>query len=224
MYTIHHLNDSRSQRIIWLMELLHLDYEIKVYWRDKKTNLAPQALKDLHPLGTSPIITHEGQTIAESGAICEYVIQQCGQQDLMPAQDTPEYIQVQFWSHFAEGSFLPPLVANMVLNKAKEKSPWLIKPIANKLVDAIMDAYFNKAIKRNFTFIEQYLSDKTWFVGEKPTIADVQMSFAMEAVDKAGRFKQFPNMAAYVERLQKLPSYQQALKRMQDAEEATKLD
>lgn len=113
---------------------------------------------------------------------------------------------------------MPPLVTAMVINKAKEKSPFLIKSIANKLFDAVLNAYFNKAIKRNFLFTEKYLENKTWLIGNTPSIADVQMSFALEAVYDAGRLKSFPNMAGYVERLRKTASYIEAMKKMKAAE------
>jgi len=219
VFTLHHLNDSRSQRIAWLLELADVEYEIKSYRRDPKTSLAPEELKRLHPLGTAPLITHNGVTFAESGAICEYVAMQSAQQ-LMPDHGTTAYIHTSFWSHYAEGSFLPPLVTAMVINKARARVPFFIKPIANKLLDAIMNAYFNKAIQRNFLFTEKYLENKTWLVGNSPTIADVQMSFALEAVYDAGRLEKFPNMRNYVERLRTTESFINAMAKLKDAETA----
>jgi len=172
------LNQSRSKRIFWLLELSELVYDVKVYWRDPKTRLAPPELKQVHPLGTSPVLSDGNDTIAESGAICEYVARK-SEADFFPAKDSKDYVDVQFWSHYAEGSFLPPLVTAMVINAAREKVPWLIKPLINKVLDAILDAYFNKAIARNFDFVENWLAGKTWFVGESPTIADAQMSIVM---------------------------------------------
>ena len=219
MLILHHLNSSRSQRIVWLLELAGLDYEIKVYKRDEKSNLAPAALKKIHPLGTAPMLTDGELTLAESGVICEYIASKCDK-DLLPAQGSKEYMDVQFWSHYAEGSFMPPLVASLVLNKAREKAPFLIKPIANGLIDAIMNAYYNVALKRNFEFVEQYLTGKKWLVGDKISLADIQMSFGMEAIYDAGRLADFPNMKAYVQRMRAELSHQTAMKKMQEAENA----
>lgn len=221
MFTLHHLNESRSQRIIWLFQLLGVEYEIKVYQRDAKTNLAPDSLKKIHPLGTAPILTHDGNVIAETGAICEYLVLKAGDTNLIPAKDSPHYTDVQFWSHFAEGSFLPPMVAAMVLNKGREKaSPFFIKFVVGKFVDAVMNAYFGKAIERNMTFIETHLHNRGWLVGDEITVADVQMSFPLEAMDKAGKLEKLPNTKAYVQRFQHEPSYQKAINEMREAEKA----
>lgn len=221
MFTLHHLNDSRSQRIIWLFELLQVEYEIKVYKRDKQTNLAPQELSTIHPLGTAPLLTHNSNVIAETGAICEYIVREAGDTSLIPSKENADFIDVQFWSHFSEGSFLPPLVTAMVLNKGKDKaSPFFIKYVVAKFVDAVMGAYFGKAIERNLRFVEQHLQGRTWLVGDAPTVADVQMSFPLEAVHKAGRLSACPNIAAYVERLAAEPSYQKAMAEMKKAEQS----
>ena len=219
MFTLHHLTNSRSQRIVWLLEMSKVDYEIKVYRRDAKSNLAPAALKEIHPLGTAPILTDGEKTIAESGAICEYIATKCAL-NLLPDRDSDNYIDVQFWSHYAEGSFLPPLVASLVLNKAREKAPLLIRPIANALINAIMNAYFNVASKRNLEFVERYLSGKTWFVGDQITLADIQMSFGMEALMDSGRLANFPNMQAYVERLREDSYHKRAMKKLSEAEKS----
>ena len=222
MFTLHHLNSSRSQRIVWLLEILNLEYEIKVYHRDAKTNLAPNSLKQIHPLGTAPIITHNGKSIAETGAICEYIVKEAKDTNLIPSKDSEHYIDVQFWSHYSEGSFLPPLVSSMVLNKGKEKaSPFFIKFVVAKFVDAVINAYFGMAIKRNVEFVENHLEGKEWLVGDSPTVADVQMSFPLEAMQKAGRLASCPNMSAYVKRFQSEPSYIKAMATMLAAEQAS---
>jgi glutathione S-transferase len=219
MFTLHHLTDSRSQRIVWLLELIEAEYEIKAYRRDPTTNLAPQAYKNLHGLGSAPLLEHGDIMLAESGAICEYIVQQTGTDELLCKEDPKAYIDVQFWSHFSEGSFLPPLVTSMVLNKAREKAkPFFVKYIANKIIDAVMDAYFNKVIERNLAYVEQHLGKSRFFVGDSPTVADVQMSFGLEALQKAKKLEQFPNMSAYVARLHALPSYRAAMNKMAEAE------
>jgi len=157
--------------------------------------------------------------LAESGAICEYLVQQTGKDELLCKSDPKAHIDVQFWSHFSEGSFLPPLVTSMVLNKAREKAkPFFVKFIANKIIDAVMDAYFDKVIKRNLAYVEQHLAESTFFVGNTPTVADVQMSFGLEALEKAKKLERFPNMRAYVARLRALPSYLAAMNKMAEAE------
>ena len=219
MYTLHHLMDSRSERIVWLLEMIGAEYEIKAYPRDPQTSLAPEEYKKLHPLGSAPLLEHNGHIQAESGAICEYIVQQSGQSDLLRSSDPAAHIEVQFWSHYSEGSFLPPLVSIMVLNKAREKAkPFFVKFIANKIIDAIMDAYFAKVISRNLAYVESYLENKSYFVGDTPSIADVQMCFGMLALEKTGRLSSSPNMTAYVKRVGALPSYQAAMTKMAEAE------
>ena len=221
MYCLHHLKDSRSQRIVWMFELLNIDYEIKVYFRDAQTNLAPPELKKIHPLGTAPVLTHEDSTVSETGAICEYLVKQTGDTSLIPPKDHQDFIDVQFWSHFSEGSFIPPLVTSMVLNKGREKaSPFFIKFVVGKFVDAVIDAYFGKAIARNLQFLEGHLKGKTWLVGEKVSVADIQMSFPLEAMYKNNRLDNTPNIKAYVERFMSDSHYQTAMKKMQEAEQA----
>lgn len=222
MFTLHHLNASRSQRIVWLFELLQVDYEIAVYHRDVITNLAPTTLQGIHPLGTAPVLTHNGKSIAETGAICEYVVKEANDTKLMPPKDHDDYIDVQFWSHFSEGSFMPPLVAAMVLNKGVEKaSPFFIKWVVKKFVEAVLNAYFGKAIQRNMAFVEQHLEGRKWLVGDSPTVADIQMSFPLEAMSKAGRLLSSPNLTAYVKRFQNEPTYQAAMVKMEAAEQAS---
>nr|WP_136251307.1 glutathione S-transferase [Ningiella ruwaisensis] len=227
MFTLHHLQDSRSQRIVWLFELMGADYDIKAYKRDPKTSLAPESFKKLHPLGSAPLVSFNDETIAESGAICEFVLTKAGKQAdavsakerLLCLHDEDKHLKVQFWSHYSEGSFLPPLVTAMVLNKARAKAkPFFVKFIANKIIDAIMDAYFDKVIKRNLKFVESHLEGKTFFVGDEPTVADVQMSFGLEALEKSGKLSSFPNMTAYVARLHAMPSYRKAMEKMAAAE------
>lgn len=219
MFTLYHLESSRSQRIIWLFELLSVDYEIKAYKRDPKTNLAPALFSQLHPLGTAPLIEHNGKIIAESGAICEYVVREANNTSLLPPIDHEERIDVQFWSHYAEGSFTPPLVTSMVLTKGEQKAkPFFVKAIVKKFVKAVMDAYFGMAIERNLNFVNKHLDGRNWLVGDAPTIADVQMSFPLEALHKAGRLSGFSNLQTYVERLHNEPNYAKAMEKLAEAE------
>ncbi|MFT2091788.1 glutathione S-transferase [Paraglaciecola sp. 2405UD69-4] len=215
MITLHHLNNSRSQRILWLLEELKLDYKIETYQRDKETNLAPESLKLIHPLGKSPIITDGDTSIAESGAIIEYLISRYGEQSAeltKTTENTPSHWQYVYWLHFAEGTLMPPLVAKLVLDKTREKAkPWFVKIIANKIVDKIMAAYYGPIIKGNMQFIEQHLAKNEWFAGNELTGADVQMSFPLEAAVARGAATDLPNVKRFVTAIHGRAAYQKAL-------------
>lgn len=219
MFHLHHLNSSRSQRIVWMLEAVGAEYSITVYKRDAKTNLAPPELKQIHPLGRAPVMTHDGKVIAESGAICDYIARQFPVSGMLPEADSDSFNDIQFWSHFAEGSFMPSLVTSMVLEKARAKaSPFFVRFVADKIIDGVMDAYFGKNIQGNFEFVETHLANNTWFVGDTPTLADVQMSFGLEMLFEAGKLKPFKHMTAYVQQLRNLDSHRTAMAKMKDAE------
>ncbi|WP_137165492.1 glutathione S-transferase family protein [Salinimonas lutimaris] len=213
MLTVHHLNNSRSQRILWLLEELGVEYHLEKYQRDAKTNLAPKELKAIHPLGRSPVLTDEGLTLAESGAIVEYLIEKHGTGSFVKPAEPAVYQEYLFWLHFAEGSMMPPLVATLVLNTAKQKVPTLIKPIANKVIDGIMDAYYGPNLEQNARYIESYLSSHDWFAGSEPSAADVQMIFPLEALLSRHDSSKFAAISAYVKRVQSRPAYQRALEK-----------
>ncbi|MBF7073627.1 glutathione S-transferase [Glaciecola sp. MH2013] len=219
MFTLHHLNNSRSQRIVWMLEAVNAEYEIVVYKRDAKTNLAPDSLKKIHPLGRAPVLTHNGKVIAESGAICDYIAREFPESSMLPAAESDSFNDLQFWSHYSEGSFMPPLVTSMVLEKARAKAkPFFVRYIADKIIDGVMDAYFGQNIAGNLSFVEQHLEGKSWFVGDMVTLADIQMSFGLEALYDAGKLKAFKNMTAYVQRLRKQESHKIAMTKMAEAE------
>lgn len=222
MYKVHHLINSRSQRVIWLLELLDMEYTIELHHRDPVTYLSPQSLKNVHPLGTSPILEKEKFTICESGAIAEFLIREAGdKQDLMPTIDSEHYIDAQFWAHYSEGSFIPPLVASLVLNKGRQKvKPFFIKFIIGKFIDAVSAAYFDKVTKRNLDFVEAHLTDKDYFLGDRLSIADVHMSYPIEALYKARKLNAYPNTKAYIEKIQQLPSYKMAMAKIEKLEQA----
>mgnify|MGYP002700103203 FL=1 len=215
MITLHHLNNSRSQRVLWLLEELKLEYKIEFYARDKKTILAPDSLKAIHALGKSPVITDDatGMTLAESGAIIEYLVQTYGKH-LMPEQGSEAYWQYLYWLHFSEGSLMPPMVMNLVLNKMKASPmPFFIKPVAKMLADKIVENFSGPNVKRSLDFIESHLNNKAWFCGDQLTGADIQMSFPLEASAARGLISQanYPNIDAYVKRFHALPAYQAGL-------------
>jgi glutathione S-transferase len=202
MIVVHHLNNSRSQRVLWLLEELGIEYDIKFYERDPKTMLAPASLLWVHPLGKSPVITDGEQTVAESGAIIEYIVSRYGNGRLIPPSDTPERLRYTYWLHYAEGSAMPPLVMNLIFNRfgAGDSS-------AN-------DAFIAPQIKLHFDYIEGELGKSTWFAGEEFTAADIQMSFPLELVAmQAELISNRPHIKEFIERIHARPAYKRALER-----------
>jgi glutathione S-transferase len=215
MLTVHHLNNSRSQRVLWLLEELGVPYEIKRYQRDPKTMLAPPELRAVHPLGKSPVITDDGQTIAESGAIIEYLIGKYGQGRFAPAPDTPERLRYTCWLHYAEGSAMPPLLLKLIaLRIASAPMPFFAKPIARKIAATLQSSFIDPQLKLHLGYIDKELSTTGWFVGNEFTAADVQMSFPLEAATARGGMEgQIPAIAAFLKRIHARPAYQRALER-----------
>ncbi|WP_218354274.1 glutathione S-transferase family protein [Alteromonas lipotrueiana] len=213
MLTVHHLNNSRSQRILWLLEELGIEYQLEKYQRDPQTSLAPKSLKAIHPLGRSPLLTTEHGTLAESGAIIEYLIQTHGQGSFVTPSEPRQYQEYLFWLHFAEGSLMPPLVATLVMNKAKEKSPRLLSPLVRKITDGIMDAYYRPNLEQSVRYVESYLGSNDWFSGEAPSGADIQMIFPLEALMARGAGNKCAAISAYVKRIHQRPAYQRALEK-----------
>ncbi|WGS52115.1 glutathione S-transferase [Paraburkholderia sp. D15] len=215
MLTVHHLNNSRSQRVLWLLEELGVPYEIKRYQRDPKTMLAPPELRAVHPLGKSPVITDEGQTIAESGAIVEYLIGKYGQGRFAPAPGTPEHLRYTYWLHYAEGSAMPPLLLKLVaLRIASAPMPFFAKPIARKIAGTLQSSFIDPQLKLHLGYIDKELSATGWFVGDDFTAADVQMSFPLEAATaRGGMAGQIPAIDAFLKRIHARPAYQRALER-----------
>jgi glutathione S-transferase len=219
MLVVHHLNNSRSQRVLWLLEELGLPYELKVYPRDPKTRLAPAALKQIHPMGKSPVITDGDLVVAESGAILEYLMERYAQpaaQADAPAltqPGTPEHMQCRYWMHFAEGSLMNWLVMKLVfMTIPKQPMPFFVRPIARALCKQVQQRLIDPNVAGATAFIESHLSRNAWFAGERLTVADVQMSFAVSALmargDQAARC---PAIAAYVRKMEARPAYQRAL-------------
>ncbi|MBN3910843.1 MAG: glutathione S-transferase [Nostoc sp. NMS1] len=201
MIVVHHLNNSRSQRVLWLLEELEIDYEIKFYERDQKTMLAPASLREVHPLGKSPVITDAENTVAESGAIIEYIVGRYGNGQLIPPSGTPERLHYTYWLHYAEGSAMPPLVMNLVFNRFG-------------VGDNVNDGFIAPQIKLHFDYIEGELGKSTWFVGEEFTAADIQMSFPLEIVAmEAELISSRPKIKQFIERIHARPAYKRALER-----------
>ena len=215
MITLHHLNNSRSQRILWLLEELGVPYEIKRYQRDAKTMLAPPELRAIHPLGKSPVITDGDLTIAESGAIIEYLIDRYGQGRLIPAAGTPERLRFTYWLHFAEGSAMPPLLLKLVFDKVETSPmPFFIKPIAKGIASQVKTLFVAPRIAENLNYMEAELGKSTWFAGNEMTGADIQVSFVLEAcAARGGLNASRPHLMAFLKRIHALPAYQRALER-----------
>ena len=213
MLIVHHLNNSRSQRILWLLEELAVPYEVKRYERDPKTMLAPPALRAVHPLGKSPVISHGDRVVAETGAIVTYLVDNFGDGRLMPAGGTEERLRYIYWLHFAEGSAMPPLVMSLVFNEIPKQVPFLIRPVAKAITAAVQKAFLRPNIKAQLDFIEAELTDADWFAGESFSAADVMMSFPLEAASDRIGLGQRPRTADWLKRIHDRPAYQAALQK-----------
>lgn len=212
MITLHHLEHSRSQRVLWLLEELGVDYEIQHYRRDPKTNLAPPELREIHPLGKSPVITDGERTLAESATIIEYLARTYGDGSWAPALDDPGYWTFNYWMHYAEGSLMPPLLLKLVFDKVRTNAPLLIRPIAAGIAGQVDKAFTNPQIRTHFQYVDTYLAEHEWFAGDTISAADIQMSFPLEATIARGTIgPDHGHIAAYVERFQSRPAYQRAL-------------
>ena len=211
MITVHHLNNSRSQRILWMLEELGLEYDIKYYERDPKTMLAPASLRQVHPLGKSPVITDGELTLAESGAIIGYLVEKYGKGRFAPSPDTPERLRYTYWLHYAEGSAMPPLLLRLVFDRIEQEPlPFFIKPIAKLISSRTKSSFITPQIAQHFDYLEAELGKNLWFVGDEFTAADVQMSFPIEM---AGIDASRPKLTAYLQSIHARPAYQQALAR-----------
>lgn len=211
MITLHALTQSRAYRIAWLLELLNLDYQANVVARDETTKLAPESLRQIHPLGKSPLLQDGDLTLPESGAIVEYLIGRYGKDStLKPATDSAFYPDYLFWLHYAEGSLMPLLVMSLVFRKIDEKPmPFFARPIARKITGGVRESFLNPQLKLHLEFIEGRLKNHTWLLGDTLTAADVMMSFPLQAA-LARSALDLPNIAAYVQRIETHPAYQRA--------------
>ena len=215
--TLHHLENSRSQRVLWLLEELGLQYELRSYKRDRKTSLAPPELKQVHPLGKSPVITENGVTVAESGAIVEYLLDahavRQGKSTLRPPPNTPERLRFTYWLHFAEGSAMPFLLLRLVFDKTrKARMPFFVRPVVKGIADKVDKAFVMPNIKRQLDYIEAELARQPWFAGAEFSAADIQMSYPLEAADaRMGLGSDYPNIAGWLARIHERPAYKKAL-------------
>ncbi|MDP9045471.1 MAG: glutathione S-transferase [Pseudomonadota bacterium] len=215
MITVHHLNNSRSQRVLWLLEELGLPYEVRKYERDPKTMLAPPSLLAVHPLGKSPVITDDGQTVAESGAIVQYLVERDAAGRLVPPRESPDRLRYTYWLHFAEGSAMPPLLLKLIFERIKvAPMPFFAKPIARGIANRVLGTMVEPNLKRQLDFMESELGRSDWFAGPEFSAADIQMSFPVEAAAmRAGLDASRPRLMAWLKRIHARPAYQRALER-----------
>ena len=200
MIMVHHLNNSRSQRILWLLEELGLDYEIVPYQRDATTNLAPESLKKIHPLGKSPVITDGDKTVAESGAIVEYLIRTYGRDKMMPDEDSPDFLSHLHWMHYAEGSAMLPVMLSLYTMRLGEAAAPLLPRIESE-------------VKNHFGYMNEALGERPFFVGSALTGADIQLTFTLEAAKSLGHLKDFANLERYLNEMHARPAYKRAEER-----------
>lgn len=213
MLTVHHLENSRSQRVLWMLEELGAEYEIKRYERDKKTNLAPAALKAVHPLGKSPVLDDDGVIVAETGAIIEYLVDKFGGA-LAPQRGTDDHLRYRYWVHAAEGSYMPPMVFTLFLNRMETAPmPFFARPIAKKLVGAVRTGYLDHTKKALFDYLNDELGKSPWLVGDSLTAADIMMSFPMEGLAVRGDVSVYPNIDAFLKRIHGRDAYKRAIER-----------
>lgn len=221
MLTLHHLETSRSHRILWLLEELGVPYELRRYQRDPATRLAPPELKKIHPLGKSPVLTDGELVVAESGAILEYLAECYGAQapaelaHLEPARGTPAHRQCRFWMHYAEGSLMNWLVMQLVFGSIpRQPMPFFVRPVARALCAGVQQKLIQPNVQAALAFMENHLAQHRWFAGEHLSLADFQMSFAVEAaLARGAAASAWPHLQAYLQRIQARPAYQRALKK-----------
>ncbi|MGE8226813.1 MAG: glutathione S-transferase family protein [Stenotrophomonas sp.] len=219
MITVHHLEQSRSQRVLWMLEELGLAYEVVSYKRDPKTWLAPAELRKVHPLGKSPVLQDGTLILAESGAILEYLADRYDPEHKLSPQplpmEAPERLHYHYWMHYAEGSAMPPLLMSLVFAKVRKAPlPFFAKPIAHSIVDKVMKTFISPQLRLHLGWMEQALAESTWFSGERFSAADIQMSFPIQAAAlRAGPMTDYPKLQAFLARIAERPAYQRAEQR-----------
>ncbi len=215
MIVVHHLNNSRSQRILWLLEELGVEYIVERYERDRQTMLAPAALRAIHPLGKSPVITDGEITVAESGAIIEYLVERYGNGRLAPATGTSDRLRWRYWLHYAEGSAMSPLLMKLVFDRIESTPmPFFVKPIAKGIARKVKSSFVQPQIEQHLNYLEAELSKNAWFVGNEFSAADIQLSFVLEgAAARGGLSKDRPKLCAFLDKIHARPHYQRALER-----------
>ena len=200
MLTLHHLNDSRSQRIVWLLEELGVPYEMKFYQRDAKTRLAPPELVAIHPLGKSPVITDRDLKIAESGAIVDYLVRTYGNGKMMPATGSPDFEAYNEWLHYAEGSAMLPLMLNLYVSRLKEAG----SPLHPRI---------DSEIANHLGYVDGALKGREFFIGQSLTGADIQMSFVGDMAKVFDKLGPYPNLSAWLSRMHARPAFRRSIEK-----------
>lgn len=215
MITVHHLNNSRSQRILWLLEELAVPYEIKRYQRDPRTMLAPPELRAVHPLGKSPVVTDGELTLAESGAIIEYLADRYGAGTWIPAHGTPARLRCNYWLHYAEGSVMPPLLLKLVFRRVETAPvPFFVRPVAKGIAGKVQQGFVDPQIALHLSYLEDELAKADWFGGAEISVADIVLSFPLEAAAaRSGLDDRYPRLQAFLQRIHQRPAYRRALER-----------
>lgn len=215
MIIVHHLNNSRSQRILWLLEELGLEYEIVKHQRDPKTMLAPASLKAIHPLGKSPVIVDGDTMVAESGAIIEYLVERYGEGKFVPAAGTKDKLRYTYFLHYAEGSAMLPLLLKLVFDKVESSPmPFFAKPIARAISQKVKKTYIYPQIASHLAFLEGSIGKTTWFAGKDFSAADIQVSFVLEAAAaRGGLDEKYPHLDNFLKRIHARSAYKRALER-----------
>ena len=214
MVIVHHLNDSRSQRVLWLLEELGARYEIRRHQRDPKTLLAPPELRAVHPLGKSPVIEHDGMVVAETGAIVEYLLEAFPGSGLRPAAGTEAARRFTYWLHYAEGSAMTPLLLKLIFSQIPKRVPWAIRPVARGISRGMNARMIDPQIAAHVAFWEAELGRSGWFAGADFSAADIMMSFPLEAAgSRIGFGPERPRCRDFLRRIHARPAYRRALER-----------
>ena len=214
MIIVHHLADSRSQRVLWLLEELGVDYEVKRYERDPRTRLAPSELKAVHPLGKSPVLRDGDVTVAETGAVVEYLLDTYGQGRLRPPAGTEAGRRFTYWLHYAEGSAMPPLLLKLVFNMLPRRSPAMMRPLVRNIANKAQSSFVDPQTRAHVDYWEAELARHEWFAGDAFSAADIMMSFPVEAgADRAFDVEAQPRLKAFLQRIHARPAYVRALDR-----------
>lgn len=216
MIVVHHLENSRSQRVLWALEELGLDYRIETYRRDPATLRGPDALRAVHPLGKSPVLVDGERVLAESGAILEYLVEQHDPAGRLAAPGDEEGRQrYRYWMHYAEGSAMPPLLMSLMFSRMRSApAPFFLRPLVRSIADRVMERYVMPQIVLHFDWMESELGRSTWFAGERMTAADVQMSFPVEAAAaRSSLLEERPRLAAFLERVRGREAYRRAVEK-----------
>jgi len=209
--TVHHLDHSRSSRILWLLEELEVDYELVTHRRTQQWR-APESLKKVHPLGKAPVVDVDGQILAESGAIVEHLAQHLGDGRLHVPADSEHHRDYRFFLHYAEGSVMTPLLVKLLMNKVRAAPvPFFVKPMLKSIAGKVDGSYTNGEITLHSGFLDQHLKDREWFVGERLSGADIQMSFPVVALLSRATDADLPHLQAWKERMEARPAFQRAI-------------